>query len=186
MVEDNPYGLLGFDGEPIPALRSFDEHHVIYLGSFSKTFAPGFRVGWVLAPHAVREKLVLAQEAATLCPPVFSQFAVAAYLANHDWRGQIKVFREMYRERRDAMITGLTSHMPAGTTWTYPERRLLRMVDAASGNRFARYAAACSHRPRRVRARNSVLCRRLRQPSHAPVVLFPHARAHHRRHPPAR
>ena len=107
VVEDNPYGLLGFDGEPIPALRSLDEHHVIYLGSFSKTFAPGFRVGWVLAPHAVREKLVLAQEAATLCPPVFSQFAVAAYLANHDWRGQIKVFREMYRERRDAMITGL-------------------------------------------------------------------------------
>jgi 2-aminoadipate transaminase len=121
VVEDNPYGLLGFDGEPIPALRSLNERQVIYLGSFSKTFAPGFRVGWVLAPHAVREKLVLAQEAATLCPPVFSQFAVAAYLANHDWRGQIKVFREMYRERRDAMISGLTSHMPAGTTWTYPE-----------------------------------------------------------------
>jgi 2-aminoadipate transaminase len=121
VVEDNPYGLLGFDGEPIPALRSLNERQVIYLGSFSKTFAPGFRVGWVLAPHAVREKLVLAQEAATLCPPVFSQFAVAAYLANHDWRGQIKVFREMYRERRDAMIAGLTSHMPAGTTWTYPQ-----------------------------------------------------------------
>lgn len=121
VVEDNPYGLLGFDGEPIPALRSLNEHQVIYLGSFSKTFAPGFRVGWVLAPHAVREKLVLAQEAATLCPPVFSQFAVAAYLANHDWRGQIKMFREMYRERRDAMIAGLTSHMPPGTTWTYPE-----------------------------------------------------------------
>ena len=121
VVEDNPYGLLGFDGEPIPALRSLNEHQVIYLGSFSKTFAPGFRVGWVLAPHAVREKLVLAQEAATLCPPVFSQFAVAAYLANHDWRGQIKVFREMYRERRDAMISGLTTHMPTGTTWTYPE-----------------------------------------------------------------
>ena len=121
VIEDNPYGLLGFDGEPIPALRSLDEDQVVYLGSFSKTFAPGFRVGWVLAPHAVREKLVLAQEAATLCPPVFSQFAVAAYLANHDWRGQIKIFREMYRERRDAMITGLTSHMPAGTTWTYPE-----------------------------------------------------------------
>ena len=121
VVEDNPYGLLGFDGEPIPALRSLNDSQVIYLGSFSKTFAPGFRVGWVLAPHAVREKLVLAQEAATLCPPVFSQFAVAAYLANHDWRGQIKVFREMYRERRDAMIAGLSSHMPAGTTWTYPE-----------------------------------------------------------------
>jgi DNA-binding transcriptional MocR family regulator len=74
----------------------------------------------VLAPHAVREKLVLAQESATLCPPVFSQYAIAAYLANHDWRGQIKVFREMYRERRDAMLSGLAEHMPDGTTWTVP------------------------------------------------------------------
>ena len=121
VVEDNPYGLLGFDGEPIPAMRSMDEDRVVYLGSFSKTFAPGFRIGWVLAPHAVREKLVLAQESATLCPPVFSQFAVAAYLAAHDWRGQIKIFREMYRERRDAMIAGLVDHMPAGTSWTQPE-----------------------------------------------------------------
>src|SRR4051812_26068791 len=120
VVEDNPYGLLGFEGEPTPAIRSLDADRVVYLGSFSKTFAPGFRVGWVLAPHAVREKLVLAQEAATLCPPVFSQFAIAAYLANHDWRGQIKMFREMYRERRDALLGGLADHMPAGTTWTVP------------------------------------------------------------------
>ncbi len=120
VVEDNPYGLLGFDSGPTPAMRSMNEDRVVYLGSFSKTFAPGFRVGWVLAPHAVREKLVLAQESATLCPPVFSQFAVASYLANHDWRGQIKIFAEMYRERRDAMITGLGSHMPAGTSWTVP------------------------------------------------------------------
>ena len=120
MVEDNPYGLLGFDGEPVPAMRSLDAERVVYLGSFSKTFAPGFRVGWVLAPHAVREKLVLAQESATLCPPTFSQFAVASYLHHHDWRGQIKIFREMYRERRDAMLTGLADHMPAGTSWTVP------------------------------------------------------------------
>ncbi len=120
VVEDNPYGLLGFDADPLPAMRSLNDKHVVYLGSFSKTFAPGFRVGWVLAPHAVREKLMLAQESATLCPPVFSQFAVAAYLQNHDWRGQIKVFREMYRERRDAMMAGLADHMPAGTSWTHP------------------------------------------------------------------
>ena len=120
VVEDNPYGLLGFDAEPLPALRALDADRVVYLGSFSKTFAPGFRIGWALAPHAVREKLVLAQESATLCPPVFSQFAVAAYLATHDWRGQIKVFREMYRERRDAMLTGLRDHLPPGTTWTEP------------------------------------------------------------------
>jgi 2-aminoadipate transaminase len=120
VVEDNPYGLLGFDAEPTPAMRSLNDDHVVYLGSFSKTFAPGFRIGWVLAPHAVREKLVLAQESATLCPPVFSQFAIASYLSNHDWRGQIKIFREMYRERRDAMLTGLAAHMPAGTSWTVP------------------------------------------------------------------
>ena len=119
VIEDNPYGLLGFEAEPTPAMRSLDER-VIYLGSFSKTFAPGFRVGWVLAPYAVREKLVLAQESATLCPPTFSQFAVTAYLRNHDWQGQIKVFREMYRERRDAMLHGLADHMPAGSSWTVP------------------------------------------------------------------
>jgi 2-aminoadipate transaminase len=120
VVEDNPYGLLGFEGDPVPAMHSLAPDLVVYLGSFSKTFAPGFRVGWVLAPHAVREKIVLAQESATLCPPVFSQFAVASYLAKHDWRGQIKVFREMYRERRDAMMAGLKDHMPSGTSWTVP------------------------------------------------------------------
>ncbi|MDN5771053.1 MAG: PLP-dependent aminotransferase family protein [Microlunatus sp.] len=120
VVEDNPYGLLGFDDDPLPAIRSLDGERVVYLGSFSKTFAPGFRVGWVLAPHAVRDKLVLAQESATLCPPTFSQFAVSSYLQNHDWRGQIKVFLEMYRERRDAMLSGLAEHMPAGTSWTVP------------------------------------------------------------------
>jgi 2-aminoadipate transaminase len=120
ILEDNPYGLLGFDEDPLPALRSHDSDHVIYLGSFSKTFAPGFRVGWALAPHAVREKLVLAQESATLCPPTFSQFAVASYLEAYDWQGQVKSFQEMYRERRDAMLAALEAHMPAGTTWTMP------------------------------------------------------------------
>jgi DNA-binding transcriptional MocR family regulator len=93
---------------------------VIYLGSFSKTFAPGFRVGWALAPHAVREKLVLAQESATLCPPSFSQLAVSAYLDKHDWLGQIKQFREMYRERRDAMVEALDDMMPAAARWNVP------------------------------------------------------------------
>ena len=68
MLEDNPYGLLGFDVEPYPAMRSLSEDGVVYLGSFSKTFAPGLRVGWAVAPHAVREKLVLASESAILCP----------------------------------------------------------------------------------------------------------------------
>jgi DNA-binding transcriptional MocR family regulator len=121
ILEDNPYGLLGFDSEPLPAMRSLQSDNIIYLGSFSKTFAPGFRVGWALAPHAVREKLVLAQESATLCPPQFSQMAISAYLSAHDWQGQIKQFREMYRERRDAMVGALSDMMPASCHWNVPD-----------------------------------------------------------------
>lgn len=119
VVEDNPYGLLSLDAEPVPAMRSADPD-VIYLGSFSKIFAPGFRVGWVLAPHGVREKLVMAQESATLCPPVFSQFAISDYLSHNDWRAQIETYRDMYRERRDAMLSALEEHMPRGSSWTHP------------------------------------------------------------------
>ena len=120
VLEDNPYGLLGFDSEPMRALRADEPEGVVYLGSFSKTFSPGMRVGWALAPHAVREKLVLAQESATLCPPAFNQMAVSAYLAQHDWLGQIKQMREMYRERRDAMIEALHDFMPAACRWNVP------------------------------------------------------------------
>jgi 2-aminoadipate transaminase len=120
VVEDNPYGLLGFDEEPYRALRADDVEGVVYLGSFSKTFAPGFRVGWALAPPAIREKLVLAQESATLCPPTFSQLAVSAYLSGHDWLGQIKAFRTMYQERRDTLLDSLAERMPPGAQWTVP------------------------------------------------------------------
>jgi DNA-binding transcriptional MocR family regulator len=84
VVEDNPYGLLGFDGQTYPALRSMDAENVVYLGSFSKTFASGLRVGWALAPYAIREKLVLAAESATLCPPTLNQMIVSRYLETHD------------------------------------------------------------------------------------------------------
>lgn len=120
IVEDNPYGLLTLTGETLPTLRSLDDQRVIYLGSFSKTFAPGFRIGWMLAPYPVREKAVLAQESATLCPPVFSQFAVSRYLNDFDWLGQVKVFRKMYLARRDAMEQGLKEYMPEGVTWNTP------------------------------------------------------------------
>jgi 2-aminoadipate transaminase len=120
VIEDNPYGLLGFDGQIYPAMRATDPDNVVYLGSFSKTFAPGLRVGWALAPHAVREKLVLAAESATLCPPAFTQFVVSRYLAQHDWKGQVKIYREVYRERRDAMLAALDHYLPPGCTWTRP------------------------------------------------------------------
>ena len=119
VIEDNPYGLLGFEGQTYPAMRACEPVNVVYLGSFSKTFAPGLRVGWVLAPHAVREKLVLAAESATLCPPAFTQAVVSRYLVAHDWKDQIKTYREAYRERRDAMLDALEHYLP-GCTWTHP------------------------------------------------------------------
>ena len=132
VIEDNPYGLLGFDHEPMRALRARNEERVIYLGSFSKTFSPGLRVGWVLAPLAVREKLVLATEAQVLCPPSLTQYAVARYLDTQPWREQIKIFTELYRERRDATLESLTALMPAGHHLDPARRRLLRVAEAAA------------------------------------------------------
>jgi DNA-binding transcriptional MocR family regulator len=120
ILEDDPYGLLGFDGEVPRAMRADEETGVIYLGSFSKTIASGLRVGWAVAPHGVREKLVLAAEAAVLCPSNYAQLTVSEYLATNDWMAQIDTFRKLYRERRDALLAALADHMPAGTTWTEP------------------------------------------------------------------
>jgi DNA-binding transcriptional MocR family regulator len=120
VLEDNPYGLLGFDGETLPALQGLNPDGVVYLGSFSKTFAPGYRVGWAVAPHAVRERLVLASESSILCPSMMSQLSIATYLRTCDWRGQVKVYRELYRERRDAMVGALAEFLP-DCTWTVPE-----------------------------------------------------------------
>jgi 2-aminoadipate transaminase len=121
ILEDNPYGLLGFDDRMRRAIRADDADNVLYLGSFSKTFAPGLRVGWVLAPHAVREKLVLANESATLNPPVFNQMLISRYLAGYDWLSQVKAYRQTYAERRDVMLGALGDLMPQGTGWTRPE-----------------------------------------------------------------
>lgn len=121
LLEDDPYGLLGFDGGPAPRAIRADEHEgVVYLGSFSKTIASGIRVGWAVAPHGVREKLVLASESAILCPSNLAQYTVSEYLATQPWRQQIKVFQEVYRERRDALLDAMQTYLPAGTTWTVP------------------------------------------------------------------
>jgi 2-aminoadipate transaminase len=120
VVEDNPYGLLGFDGEPMRALRADDAEGVVYLGTFSKTFAAGVRVGWAAAPAAIREKLILAAESAVLCHSSFAQLTVREYLSTQAWREQIKTFRELYRERRDATLEALAGMMPPGCHWTRP------------------------------------------------------------------
>jgi DNA-binding transcriptional MocR family regulator len=120
IVEDNPYGLLGFDRPSPNAMRAEDSENVIYLGSFSKTIVPGFRIGWALVPQSLKEKLVIASESSILCPSNFSQMAIASYLANQPWREQIASFCALYKVRRDAMLSALDAYFPKAATWTKP------------------------------------------------------------------
>lgn len=119
VLEDNPYGLLYFDRPAPDAMRSVEQDGIVYLGTFSKTLAPGFRVGWALAPHAIREKLVLANEAAVLSPSSFTQLVISEYLSTADWKGQVNIFRGVYHERKNAMINALEEFLPE-LSWTNP------------------------------------------------------------------
>ena len=132
VLEDNVYGLLYFENRAPDALRSLDEDGVIYLGSFSKILVPGFRVGYVLAPPSIREKLVLANESAVLCPSAFSQMMVSEYLSNNDWKAQIEVFRGEYRQRRDAAQAAMKEFLPNLTT-TNPGGGFYLWVDLPMG-----------------------------------------------------
>lgn len=120
VVEDNPYGLLGFDKPSPNAMRAEDSENVIYLGTFSKTIAPGLRVGWTLVPPSLKEKLVIASESSILCPSNFAQLTISSYLADQPWRDQIASFCELYKVRRDAMLESLDEFFPAVAKWTKP------------------------------------------------------------------
>lgn len=120
IVEDNPYGLLGFEGQTYTALKTLAPEDVVYLSSFSKIFAPGYRVGWAVAPPAIRDKMKLASEAAILCPSSVGQYSIAMYLDQFDWKSQIQDFRAMYRSRRDAMVSALEEHLPM-CSWNVPD-----------------------------------------------------------------
>ncbi len=120
VVEDNPYGLLGFDGPSPNAMRAEDSENVIYLGSFSKTIVPGFRVGWTLVPQSLKEKIVIASESSILCPSNLAQLSISGYLSDQPWRDQIQSFCGLYKARRDAMLESLEAHFPAGAQWTKP------------------------------------------------------------------
>ena len=120
IVEDNPYGLLGFDKPSPNAMRASDSENVIYLGTFSKTIAPGLRVGWALVPQSLKEKMVIASESSILCPSNFTQLVISSYLANQPWRDQIASFAKLYKDRRDAALDALEKYFPKGATWTKP------------------------------------------------------------------
>ncbi len=121
ILEDDPYGLLDFSGATLPSIRELVPDRVIYVGTMSKTFGPGVRTGWIVAPRPVRDKLILLREAADLCPSNLTQMVVEGWLSTQPWREQIKRFREVYREKAEVMLDGLDAEMPEGVHWTRPK-----------------------------------------------------------------
>ena len=141
IVEDNPYGLLSFDGTLKPAMHTLDPDNVFYLGSFSKIFAPGLRVGWVVAPRDVRGRLQIASEATTICPSTLSQLIVEQYISSFDWRGQIAAYSAVYAARCQATLDALAAHMPEGTRWTTPTGGFFTWVTLPEGSNTDRVLA---------------------------------------------
>jgi len=121
VLEDNPYGLLRYEGAALPTLFSLDRgEYVIYLGTFSKILSPGLRLGWTSAPRPVLEKLNLGKQAADLCSAPFTQHFVSVYFAERDWRAYLGTLVELYRRRRDVMLEALAEHLPPEAHWTHP------------------------------------------------------------------
>ena len=120
VMEDDAYGLLGFDGETATSLRTLIPERVVSLGTMSKTFAPGVRSGWIAAPTPVREKLVLLREAADLCPSNLTQLMIERWLTTQPWQEQIKRYRALYQHKATLILDALASEMPAEVDWTRP------------------------------------------------------------------
>jgi 2-aminoadipate transaminase len=120
IVEDNPYGMLRFEGESLPTLRALDPENVIYLGTVSKIFSPGVRVGWAVAEPGVLQRLILAKEAADLCGSSFTMLVTERYLSGQTWRANLDTLVGTYRSRRNTMLDALEEHFPPAARWTHP------------------------------------------------------------------
>ena len=121
IVEDNPYGLLRFEGRAEACLRTLDPENVIYLGTVSKTFSPGVRVGWALGEQSVVQRLVLAKESADLCSSNLTMLMTEHWFSDDArWRGTLAGLVETYRSRRDVMLDALEEHLAGEATWTRP------------------------------------------------------------------
>jgi 2-aminoadipate transaminase len=121
VLEDNPYGLLRYEGAQNPPLFALDGGvYVMYLGTFSKILSPGIRLGWVVAPPPVLDKINLGKQAADLCTSTLSQLMVQAYFEESRWREYVESLGEIYRARRDTMLDALADHFPPQAEWTRP------------------------------------------------------------------
>jgi 2-aminoadipate transaminase len=121
VLEDNPYGLLRYEGEPLPTLYSLDDEFVIYAGTFSKILSPGVRLGWTMAPAPIAAKMQIGKQASDLCSSSISQYFVSAYFDSGAWDDYLRSLLEIYRRRRDVMLDALAEHFPREAEWTRPE-----------------------------------------------------------------
>jgi 2-aminoadipate transaminase len=133
ILEDSPYKEIRFEGQSYPTLYSMDPERVILLGTFSKTFVPGFRLGWVLASEQIIDRVNTAKQSADLCTPTFNQEVAARYLASGKFKENLQKTIALYRHKRDLMHECLTKYMPQGVTWTRPEGGLFLFVTLPEG-----------------------------------------------------
>jgi 2-aminoadipate transaminase len=120
VLEDNPYGLLRYEGEPLPTLYSLDRDFVIYASTFSKILSPGVRLGWTAAPAPIAAKMQIGKASSDLCSSSISQYFVDAYFEAGPWEDYVRSLLEIYRRRRDVMLDALAEHFPREAEWTHP------------------------------------------------------------------
>ena len=133
IVEDSPYRELRYEGEHIPTMYSLDPDRVIHLGSFSKIFAPGFRLGWAIAHPDILDKIYVCKQSLDLCPPIFDQYVAAEFLSSGRLDANLVKSIELYKSKRDLLLSLLEEHMPEGVHWTHPEGGLFLFLTMPEG-----------------------------------------------------
>ena len=133
IVEDSPYRELRYEGEHIPTMYSLDPDRVIHLGSFSKIFAPGFRLGWAIAHPEILDKIYVCKQSLDLCPPIFDQYVAAEFLSSGRLDENLLKSIELYKSKRDLLLGLLEEHMPEGVKWTHPEGGLFLFLTMPEG-----------------------------------------------------
>ena len=133
IVEDSPYRELRYSGEEVPTIYSLAPERTLHLGSFSKIFAPGFRLGWIIGPEELLEQIYICKQALDLCPPVFDQYMATEFLTSGALDANLVKTKAEYRRRRDLMVSLLEKYMPEGVTWTYPEGGLFLFLTLPEG-----------------------------------------------------
>ena len=133
IVEDSPYRELRYEGEHVPTMYSLDPDRVIHLGSFSKIFAPGFRLGWAIAHPDILDKIYVCKQSLDLCPPIFDQYVAAEFLSSGRLDENLLKSIELYKGKRDLLLSLLEEYMPEGVEWTHPEGGLFLFLTMPEG-----------------------------------------------------